>query len=105
MEVYTGDRDYAATDADVFIQIFGASSSTKEFQLAGRNLFGRGKYVLSIDHFYELLFRDVGSISNLGVRHFESTFFRNQKEVFSKNRKAIPLFIAKSWRHMKFRLI
>ena len=25
MEVYTGDRDYAATDADVFLQIYGAS--------------------------------------------------------------------------------
>ena len=64
VEVYTGDRDYAATDADVFIQIFGASSSTNEFQLAGRNLFGRGKYVLLVDNFYEFLYRDLRGISN-----------------------------------------
>ena len=33
--------------------------------------------------------RDVGSISNLGVTHFEGTFFLKKMGAFSKNEKGI----------------
>ena len=43
-----------------------------------------------------ILKRDVGSISNLGARHFRVLFLK-QKGVFSKNEKGTPSFIAKFW--------
>ena len=46
------------------------------------------------------LSRDVGSISNLGARHFEGTSFLKKKEAFSKNKKGTSFFFAKSWGHV-----
>ena len=40
--------------------------------------------------------RDVGSISNLGARHFRGIFLK-KKGTFSKNENRNSLFIAKSW--------
>ena len=41
--------------------------------------------------------RDVGSISNLGARYFEGTFFLKKKGARSKHAKGTSLFIEKSW--------
>ena len=42
--------------------------------------------------------RDVGSIFNLGARHFQGTFFFKEKGECFENRKGILLLIAKSLR-------
>ena len=41
--------------------------------------------------------RDVGTISNMGARHFEDTF--SLRGIF-RNKKDTSLFIAKSWGHV-----
>ena len=44
--------------------------------------------------------RDVGSMSNLGTRRFEGTFFLKKQGAFPKTKKGTSLFIAKSWGYM-----
>eukprot|EP00795_Rhopilema_esculentum_P004718 gene4718-21013_t len=67
IEVYTGDRDYAATDAGVYLQIFGASASTHELHLNGRNLFDRGSKDL-----FKLTTQDLGKLEKIKIRHDNS---------------------------------
>ena len=46
---------------------------------------------------WNTMLREVGSISNLGARHFAGTFFLKKKGACSKHEKGTSLFIEKSW--------